>query len=152
MMIVSTSLPYNPLLLHVISLIDPFVLSERHQDIIKPLISSQVQASLSTWLGAPKWMIAAIIKFDKLIIQYGQITCLDGGTGDTMIARDIVHESKDTCDASYVKVSFFFCIKLMKLISQISSIYKILTNLLLNKTAPPSSFLQHFLVNSSVYS
>ena len=71
MMIVSTSLPYNPLLLHVISLIDPFVISERCQDIVKPLISSQVQASLSTWLGAPKWMVAAIIKFDKLIIQYG---------------------------------------------------------------------------------
>ena len=53
-------------------------------------------------------MVAAIIKFDKLIIQYGWIICLDGGTGDTMIARDIVHESEDTCDASYVKVSFFF--------------------------------------------
>ena len=52
-------------------------------------------------------MVAAIIKFDKQIIQYGWITCLDGGISDTMIARNIVHESEETHDASYIKVTFF---------------------------------------------
>ena len=103
MTIVSTLL-YNLLLLLIV-LIGPFVLSEPCQEILKPLISSQVQASLSTWLEVPKRTVAAIVKFDKPILQYGQATLLDGG--DTMIVQEIVHESGDTHDASYVKVLRF---------------------------------------------
>src|SRR5271169_2608688 len=104
MMIVSTFL-YNSLLLPI-ALIDPFALSEPRQEILQPPISSRVQTSLSTWLEVPKRMVAAIVKLDRPILQYGRVARLDGG--DTMIAREIVRESEDTRDASYVKVSSFF--------------------------------------------
>lgn len=104
MMVVSTLL-YNSLLL-LIALIDPFALSAPRQEILEPLISSRIQSSLSTWLEVPKRIVAAIVKFDKPILQYGRVTRLDDG--DTMIAREIVHESEDTRDASYVKVPSFF--------------------------------------------
>lgn len=103
MTIVSTLL-YNSLLLPI-ALIDPFALSEPRQEILEPLLSRRVQSSLSTWLEVPKRIVAAIVKFDKPILQYGRVTRLDGG--DTMVARDIIHESEDTRDASYVKVPPF---------------------------------------------
>jgi hypothetical protein len=48
-------------------------------------------------------VVRAAIKLDGPLLQYSKVTCL--GDGDTMVACDIVEQSEDSRDASYVKVS-----------------------------------------------
>jgi hypothetical protein len=68
----------------------------------KPLCN-KVHASLATRFDASISIVRAAIKLDSPLLHYGKVTCLPDG--DTMVACDLVGQSEDSRDASYVKVS-----------------------------------------------
>ncbi len=60
-------------------------------------------ACLATRLNVRRNVVQSVVKLDQPIVQYGKVTCLEGG--DLMVGRDLVIETDDNQDASFVRVS-----------------------------------------------
>jgi hypothetical protein len=87
--------------------IDPhYMLSNpRRKDFLPLSMRNKVWACLATRFSVQKKDVKAVIKLDKPIIQYGRVTRLEGG--DCMIGCDLVKQSEDRRDASFVRVEFY---------------------------------------------
>ena len=146
---VVSSVLYN-LLLVLTTSEDPFALLAPHEVTLDRTMHIKIHSALSMWLGVAKWVVASVINLNLPVVQYGRVTCLDGG--DIMTAWDIIHKYEDTWDASYVKVFLQACYlcPVLKLTYQFTSMYKTSTNMLINTTAHQNSSPRHFLVSSSV--
>jgi len=65
-------------------------------------MQNKVLACLATHFNVKKNVIQSVVKLDQPITQYGKVTRLEGG--DLMIARDLVQETEDSRDASFIRV------------------------------------------------
>jgi hypothetical protein len=65
-------------------------------------MQNKVLACLATRFNVKKNIIQSIIKLDTPIAQYGRVTRLEGG--DLMIGRDLVPQTEDSRDASFIRV------------------------------------------------
>ena len=74
----------------------------RRQEILPSPIRNKVLACLATRFDVKKNVVQSVIKLDQPITQYGRVTRLEGG--DLMIGRDLVPETDDSRDASFVRV------------------------------------------------
>ncbi len=88
---------------------------QRHEILPLP-IRNKVWACLATCFNVRKNVVQSIVKLDQPIVQYGKVTRLEGG--DVMIGRDLVKETEDSRDASFVRVES--CLPLYWAISQYS--------------------------------
>ena len=77
----------------------------RHEILLSP-IQNKVLACLATRFNVKKNVVQSVIKLDQPITQYGRVTRLEGG--DLMIGRDLVPETDDSRDASFVRVESHF--------------------------------------------
>lgn len=145
---VVSSVLYN-LLLVLTPSEDPFALSAPREVTLDRTMHIKIHSALSTWLGVAKRAVASVVNLNLPVVQYGRVTCLDGG--DIMTAQDIIHEYEDTRDASYVKVFLQACYLCpdLKLTYQFTSMYKTSTDTLINTTAHQNSSPRHFSVSSS---
>jgi hypothetical protein len=67
-----------------------------------------------------KKVIQSVTKLDLPVIQYGRVTRLEGG--DRMVGRDLVKETKDSRDASFIRVeSYLMITSYMQLLSALFS-------------------------------
>jgi len=74
----------------------------RQHEILPSPIQSKVWACLATRFNVRKNVIQSVVKLDQPIIQYGRVTRLKGG--DPMVGHDLVKETEDSRDASFVRV------------------------------------------------
>jgi len=74
----------------------------RRHEILPLPIRSKVWACLATRFNVTKNIVQSVVKLDQPIIQYGRVTRLEGG--DLMVGRDLVQETEDSRDASFVRV------------------------------------------------
>ena len=74
----------------------------RQHEILPSPIRNKVFACLATRFNVKKNVIQSVIKLDQPITQYGRVTRLEGG--DLMIGRDLVPQTDDSRDASFVRV------------------------------------------------
>lgn len=76
----------------------------RRHEILPSPIRNKVFACLATRFNVNKNVVQSVIKLDQPITQYGRVTRLEGG--DLMIGRDLVPETDDSRDASFVRVEY----------------------------------------------
>jgi hypothetical protein len=76
--------------------------ARRHETLPLP-IRNKVWACLATRFDVRKNVVQPVVKLDQPIVQYGKVTRLEGG--DLMVGRDLVTETDDSRDASFVRVS-----------------------------------------------
>ena len=74
----------------------------RRHEILPSSIQNKVLACLATRFNVKKNVVQSVIKLDQPITQYGRVTRLEGG--DLMIGRDLVPQTEDGRDASFVRV------------------------------------------------
>ena len=74
----------------------------RRHEILSSSIRNKVLACLVTRFNVKKNVVQSVIKLDQPITQYGRVTRLEGG--DLMIGRDLVPQTEDSRDASFVRV------------------------------------------------
>ena len=86
-------------------LIDPLYMlcAPRRHETLPSAIQNKVWACLATRFNVGKNVVQSVVKLDQPIIQYGKVTRLEGG--DLMVGRDLVTETDDSRDASFVRVS-----------------------------------------------
>ena len=80
------------------------MLSARRHEILPLPMQNKVWACLATRFDVRKNVAQAAVKLDQPIVQYGKVTRLEGS--DLMVGRDLVIETEDGRDASFVRVSF----------------------------------------------
>src|SRR5438445_7789611 len=71
-------------------------------EILPSPIQSKVWACLATCFNVRKNVIQSVVKLDQPIIQYGRVTRLE--RGDLMVGCDLVKETEDSWNASFVQV------------------------------------------------
>ena len=78
----------------------------RRHEILPSPIQNKVFACLATRFNVKKSVVQSVIKLDQPIYQYGRVTLLEGG--DLMIGQDLVPQTDDNRDASFVRVESCF--------------------------------------------
>ena len=74
----------------------------KKQEILPSSTQNKVLACLATRFNIKKNIVQSVVKLDQPLTQYGKVTRLEGG--DLMIACDLVKETEDSQDASFVRV------------------------------------------------
>jgi hypothetical protein len=77
--------------------------SPRRHETLPSAIQNKVWACLATRFDVGKNVVQSVVKLDQPIVQYGKVTRLGGG--DLMVGRDLVTETDDSRDGSFVRVS-----------------------------------------------
>ena len=121
------------------------MLSAPQRPEILPLpIRNKIWACLATRLNVRKNVVQCVVKLDQPIIQYGKVTRLEG---DLMVARDLIIETEDSRDASFVRVSLVLLLDGQFLNIPFSSILNLWTDMLTNREEPPNLDRNYFLAN-----
>ena len=74
----------------------------RRHEILPSPIRNKIFTCLATRFNVKKNVIQSVIKLDQPITPYGRVTRLEGG--DLMIGQDLVPQTDDSRDASFVRV------------------------------------------------
>lgn len=71
-------------------------------------MQKKILACLVTRFDIARNILQSVVKLDQPVMQYGKVTRLEGG--DLMVGRDLVTETDDGRDASFVRVSLVLCL------------------------------------------
>jgi hypothetical protein len=116
----------------------------RRPEILPLPICNKVWACLATRFDVRKNVAQSVVKLDQPIIQYGKVT---RNEGDLMVARDLIIETEDSRDASFVRVSLVLLLDAQFLNIPFSSILNLWTDMLTNGEEPPNLYRNYFLAN-----
>ncbi len=75
----------------------------RRHETVSSTIRNKVWACLATRFDVGRNVAQSVVKLDQPIIQYGKVARLAGG--DLMVGCDLVTQTDDSRDASFVRVS-----------------------------------------------
>jgi len=115
----------------------------RRHEILPSPIRNKVLACLATRFNVKKNVVQSVIKLDQPITQYGRVTRLEGG--DLMIGRDLVPETDDSRDASFVRVESSLFIRTRNFLSIIFIQYtQLVDRYARQKRRTPEFELQNF--------
>lgn len=117
----------------------------RRPEMLPLPIRNKVLACLATRFNVAKRVVQSVVNLDHPIIQYGKVTRLEG---DLMIARDLIIETEDSRDASFVRVSNLVLLLDKQFLNiAFSSIHNLWIDILANREEPPNLDCNNFLAN-----
>jgi hypothetical protein len=96
----------------------------RRHETLPSAIRNKVLACLATRFDVGKNVVSSVVKLDQPIVQYGKVARLEGG--DLMVGVDLITQTDDTRDASFVRVSLVLLLyeQLLIFLSPVHSTYR----------------------------